>query len=75
MPLDDLCRLGEVAEMIIGGWRYVFSRSFRLKKHREWREQGWIPVIFDIGFWIAGVALSLGALVLALRYGFAWLAG
>lgn len=67
MPLDDLLSGAELAEMTIGGWRYLLSRSFRLKKHREWREQTWIEVLFEVAFGIAGVVISIGLLGLLFR--------
>lgn len=62
MPLDDLLSGAELAEMIIGGWRYLLSRNYRLKKHREWKEQTWIAVLFEVVFGIVGFAVSLGLL-------------
>lgn len=64
MPLDDLLNGAELAEMVIGGWRYVFSRDYRLKKRREWREAGWVFMTLEIVFGLAGIILSLGLLVL-----------
>lgn len=64
MPLDDLLNGADLAEMVIGGWRYVFSRDYRLKKRREWREYGWGLMTFEIIFGLAGIILSLGFLVL-----------
>ncbi len=62
MPLDDLYSFGEMAEMIIGGWRYLVSSSYRQKKHREWREQSWVGMPFDVAFGLFGIILSLGLL-------------
>lgn len=65
MPLDDLITGTDLAEMVIGSWRYVFSRNFRLKKHREWREPGGaLQVFFEVAFGIAGIVLSSGLLFL-----------
>lgn len=64
MPLDDLLNGADLAEMVIGGWRYVFSRNYRLKKRREWREAGWVFMTLEIVFGLAGIILSLGLLVL-----------
>jgi len=69
MPLDDLSNTADLTEMIIGGWRYVFSRPYRLKKHREWREQGWIGAFFEVTFGLAGNVISIGFLALALKLG------
>jgi hypothetical protein len=61
MPLDDLINGADLAEMVIGGWRYVFSRNFRLKKHREWREYGGrLQMLFEVAFGIAGIVLCSG---------------
>ena len=64
MPLDDLLNGADLAEMVIGGWRYVFSRNYRLKKRREWREAGCVFMILELVFGLAGIILSLGLLVL-----------
>lgn len=64
MPLDDLLNGADLAEMVIGGWRYVFSRDYRLKKRREWSECGWVIMTLEIAFGLAGIILSLGLLVL-----------
>jgi hypothetical protein len=64
MPLDDLLNGADLAEMVIGGWRYVFSRDYRLKKRREWREAGWVVKSFEFVFGLAGIILSVGFLVL-----------
>jgi hypothetical protein len=69
MPLDDLGNAADLAEMIIGGWRYLLSRNYRLKKHREWREEAWIVVLFEVSFGIAGIIVSIGLSVLLLRLG------
>jgi hypothetical protein len=69
MPLDDLLDFGDLAEIIIGGWRYLLSRNYRLKKSREWREQAWIVVLFEIVLGIAGIVVSIGLLDLLLRLG------
>lgn len=69
MPLDDLLNGADLAEMVIGGWRYVFSRDYRLKKHHEWREYGWVIMTFEIAFGLAGIVLSLGLLVLIAIWG------
>lgn len=73
MPLDDLLNGAELVEMVLGGWRYVFSRSFRLKKHREWREPGgWASMVFEVAFGLAGIVLSTGLLVLLEGWWWQW---
>lgn len=72
MPLDDLCSFGEMAEMIIGGWRYLVSSSYRQKKHREWREADWIKVFFEVMLGLAGIIVCIGLLAVALEGDWGW---
>ncbi len=65
MPLDDLIEGIHFLENTVGGWRYLFSRSYRLKKHREWQEQGLGAALLDVVVGLAGVVISLVLLVLA----------
>ena len=62
-----------MAEMIIGGWRYLFSSSYRQKKHREWREVDWITVFFEVMLGLAGIVVCIGFLALSLKCGWGWL--
>ncbi len=64
MPLDALFDFGDLAEMIIGGWRYLLSRNYRLKKHREWQNDGWVWITLEIILGVFGVLLSLWLLSL-----------
>ncbi|MDI1310620.1 hypothetical protein [Prosthecobacter sp.] len=59
MPHDDLLDFGDLAEMIIGGWRYLLSRKYRLKKHREWQNDGWVWITLEIILGVFGVLVSL----------------
>jgi hypothetical protein len=67
MPLDDLFSGSDIADAIMGGWRYILSRNYRLKKHREWRNDGWVWVMLEIIFGVAGIVISIGLLGLFIR--------
>ncbi|WP_395732041.1 hypothetical protein [Prosthecobacter sp.] len=49
----------ELLKAMFAGWSYLFSRSCRLKKHREWRENGRLWVILEIIYGLSGILLSL----------------
>jgi hypothetical protein len=68
MPLDDLISGADFADAILGGWRYLLSNDYRLKKRREWRQYGWFMKLLEIAFGVAGVLISIGLLGL-----FIWL--
>ena len=55
----------ELLEAMMVGWRYLFSRSYRLKKHSEWRANGWFWVTLEIIYGVSGMLLSLCLLSLA----------
>lgn len=65
MPLDDLISGADFADAILGGWRYLLSSDYRLKKRREWHKCGWFMKLLEIVFGVAGVLLSLGLVGLA----------
>ncbi|WP_395738430.1 hypothetical protein [Prosthecobacter sp.] len=65
MPLDDLISGVDFADAMIGGWRYLLSSTYRLKKRREWRNVGWVWITLEIIFGVFGVLLSLGLVGLA----------
>jgi|GEM_PF-2708061 len=50
----------ELLEAMMVGWRYLFSRSYRLKKHREWRANGWFRMTLEIIYGLSGILLSIG---------------
>ena len=48
-----------ILEAMVAGWRYLFSRSYRLKKHQDWRENGWFWVTLEVIYGLLGILLSL----------------
>jgi hypothetical protein len=50
----------ELLEAMVAGWRYLFSRSYRLKKHQDWRENGWFWMTFEIIYGVSGILFSIG---------------
>ncbi|MCB1276005.1 hypothetical protein [Prosthecobacter sp.] len=55
----------EFLEAMIAGWSYLFSRSYRLKKHCEWQQNGGCSMLMGLAFGFAGILLSLALLALA----------
>ncbi|WP_395747252.1 hypothetical protein [Prosthecobacter sp.] len=55
----------ELLKAMFAGWSYLFSRSCRIKKHREWRENGWLPVTLEVIYGLLGILLSLVVICLA----------
>ncbi len=64
MPLHDLIDAADLTEAAIGGWRYIFSHHYRLKKHRQWRED-WLSALFEVLFGVFGIAVTAGLAGLA----------
>lgn len=63
MPLDELLQT-DIAAAGVAGWRYLFSRNFRLKKQREWRDRPG-RAVFEVLAGVFGMAVTLGLLTLA----------
>ncbi|HRH98947.1 MAG TPA: hypothetical protein PLB55_23610 [Prosthecobacter sp.] len=61
MPIGDASGFGEFLEHFIRGWRYLFSRSYRIKKNQQWRED-WLTAFFEIPFAVCVVIISAGLL-------------
>jgi hypothetical protein len=55
MPLDDLITGTDIAEAMTAGWRYVLSRSYRIKKKAEWRDLGWRWRLIEVLFGVIGI--------------------
>lgn len=72
MPLDHFTDTADIAESAIGGWRYVFSHNYRLKKHRQWRDD-WLSAFFEVLFGVFGVAVTAGLVGLAGHAFWRWL--
>jgi hypothetical protein len=53
--------IGEIVEWFVAafaGWRYVFSASYRKKKHEDWRNVCALSVVWDMCCGFAGIAFS-----------------
>ena len=64
---------GEIFEWFkaaFGGWRYLFSSSYRKVKNNEWRNEKSIYIVWDVICGIAGVAFSVFLLVIIGYWGF-----
>ena len=59
MAFLDLLDASDLVEPVVRGWRYLLSRTYRLKKHREWRDD-WLSAFFEILFGLLSIVLSLG---------------
>lgn len=59
MPLLDLLDTADIAKGAVGGWRYLYSRSYRLQKHREWRDD-WLSAFFEVLLGVAGIIVTAG---------------
>lgn len=55
MPLDDLITGTDFAEAMTAGWRYVFSRDYRIKKKAEWRDLGFMWRLIEVLFGLFGI--------------------
>lgn len=62
MPLDTFFGFGEILSYMIGGWRYLLSRNYRAKKHREWWEQDWVGAPMEIFLGLFGIVVSVALL-------------
>lgn len=47
-------------EAMMAGWKYVFSRSYRIRKRHEWRENGWFWMTLEIIYGLSGILFSIG---------------
>jgi hypothetical protein len=59
-------------EPALAGWRYLFSPSYRVRKHHGWRHERVGYAIFDVVGGIVGVAVSLALVVTAVLLLWAW---
>jgi hypothetical protein len=51
------------AEPAAGGWRYLFSDSYRAQKHADWRHEHPGYVVLDLLGGIIGIGVSLAIAV------------
>jgi hypothetical protein len=60
------------AEIILAGWRYLFSPTYRAQKHHDWHHEHVGYVIFDVFGGIVGVAFSVAVAFVAAALVWAW---
>lgn len=64
MSLNIASALTEIfawVEPVVGGWRYLFSPTFRARTHQAWRHEHLGYVVWDVFWGMLGLALSLAA--------------
>jgi hypothetical protein len=64
MSLNIASALAEIiawVEPVVGGWRYLFSPTFRARTHQGWRHEHPGYVVWDVFWGMLGIALSLAA--------------
>ncbi len=69
--------VGEANEIIewfkaaFSGWRYIFSKSYRKSKHKDWKNENRLYVIWDFIIGTAGILFSFAViyLIYALSFG------
>lgn len=57
--LDFIGELGGLDPWLWRGWAYLFSRSYRAKRHARWATEGRIYALVDIVFSLAVMALEI----------------
>ena len=60
------------AELILAGWRYLFSSTYRARKHHDWHHEHVGYVILDVVGGIVGVALGVAIAYIAVMFVWAW---
>lgn len=58
-----------------GGWRFVFSASFRRETRARWRHESSLRIVWDMSCGVAGIAftLLLVHVVISLFAGWGWI--
>ena len=58
-----------------GGWRFVFSTSFRCETRERWKRQSWLWIVWEVVCGVAGIAftLLLVYVVVSLFAGWDWI--
>lgn len=58
-----------------GGWRFVFSSTFRGETRARWMQESWLRVVWDIVCGVAGIAftLLLAYVIISLFAGWDWI--
>jgi len=58
-----------------GGWRFLFSTSFRRETRARWEDESWLRIIWDVLCGMAGIAFTflLIYVVISLFAGWDWI--
>lgn len=54
----EALELGDWLRAAVAGWRYLFSRSFRIQTHARWRQERRWHVAWDVICGMAGMAFT-----------------
>ncbi|WP_369980745.1 hypothetical protein [Xanthomonas bundabergensis] len=57
--LDFIGELGTLDPWLWRGWAYLFSSSYRAKRHARWAAEGSLYALVDIAFSLAVMALEV----------------
>jgi len=75
MPIFEALEFIDWFRAAFGGWRFVFSPSFRCETRARWEQESWLRVVWDILCGIAGIAFTLLLIyvVISLFAGWDWI--
>jgi hypothetical protein len=60
MPsLFDALEFTDWFRAAFGGWRFIFSASFRSQMRERWKHESWLYITADVLCGLAGIAFSL----------------
>ena len=57
--MGDLLELLDWSVVALAGWRYLLSPAYRRRVHKEWRDEAWYYIAWDVLCGIAGIAFTL----------------
>jgi hypothetical protein len=60
------------AELVLAGWRYLLSPTYRARKHHEWHHEHVGYVIFDVVCGTIGIAVSVAVAWIAAVLVWVW---
>ena len=60
------------AELVLAGWRYLLSPTYRARKHHEWHHEHVGYVIFDVVGGTIGIAVSVAVAWIAAVLVWVW---
>jgi hypothetical protein len=59
MSLFDTLEFADWFRATLGGWRFIFSPSFRRQMRDRWKHESWLYITMDVLCGLAGIAFSL----------------